>query len=293
MQKTPSYLMQINLAVVLFGLSGVIGKDIALPAVLVTLGRVIFSSLVLFIMLKVNKQELHLASLRDGLIFLGSGILLAAHWTAFIGATKTSSVAIGVITGSTFPLFATFLEPLFFPEKLKKGNILFAIIIILGVMLLIPPDGLTGNVALGVVYGMFASFSYSSLSLINRGLGTRYNGFVISFYQQGIAAVVLLPTLACIPFTATAGTIGELFLFGVVFTAIAHSLFINGLRGVTVQTASILCALEVVYGLLWAFMLLGEVPTIREILGGIIIVTTAVLSSLYKQRGQAAKAKLK
>lgn len=284
MKTSTSYMLQINMAVFLFGFSGVLGKYIALPAVLITLGRVVFSSIVLCFFLKMKRQSLHIVSRKDGIVFLIMGALLAAHWTTFIYAIKISSVAIGVITASTFPLFATFIEPLFFPERLRLMNVLFALIMIGGVLFLIPMDAFHGDIAIGVGYGMFASAAYALLSLVNRWFGKRYNGFVISFYEQGIATVVLLPVVFVVPAAWTLPVLGQLFIFGVVCTALSHSLFINGLRGVTVQTASILDGLETVYGILFAFLLLGAVPTWREILGGIIIVVTAVVASLYKEK---------
>lgn len=173
MKDSTSYMLQINAAVFLFGFSGVFSKYIALPAVIITLGRVVFSSIVLFLVLKLRKQSLHIASQKDGLVFLAMGALLAAHWTMFIYAIQISSVAIGVITASTFPLFATFIEPLFFPERLKPINILFALIIVAGVFILVPMDALQGRVGMGVGYGMAASAAYAALSLVNRWFGSR------------------------------------------------------------------------------------------------------------------------
>ncbi|HEX3047960.1 MAG TPA: EamA family transporter, partial [Bacillota bacterium] len=55
------------------------------------------------------------------------------------------------------------------------------------------------------------------------------------------------------------------------------SLFINGLSNVKAQTASIIASLEPVYGIIFAMILLREIPTLRVALGGVIILG----SSLY------------
>ena len=47
--------MTVHLAVLLFGLSGLFGKLITLPAIIITLGRVFFSSLFLLCLLKTEK----------------------------------------------------------------------------------------------------------------------------------------------------------------------------------------------------------------------------------------------
>jgi broad specificity polyphosphatase/5'/3'-nucleotidase SurE len=52
---------------------------------------------------------------------------MAIHWTTFFQSIQVSSVAIGTITFSTFPLFVTFLEPVIYKERLTLQNVLLAI----------------------------------------------------------------------------------------------------------------------------------------------------------------------
>ena len=40
--------------------------------------------------------------------------------------------------------------------------------------------------------------------------------------------------------------------------------------------------METVYGILFAFVFIGEVPSVREIIGGIVILSVASLASLRK-----------
>ena len=58
---------------------------------------------------------------------------------------------------------------------------------------------------------------------------------------------------------------GVLMMLGIVFTAVAHSLFISGLRTVKVRIAGILSGLEPVYGTLSAFLFLKEVPSFQRV----------------------------
>ncbi len=62
-------------------------------------------------------------------------------------------------------------------------------------------------------------------------------------------------------------------------TALAHSLFITALRTVTAHTASVVAALEPVYGIALALLLLGEVPGPRTLVGGALIVGAAVFAT--------------
>ena len=98
-------LISLHIAVMLFGLSAVLGQFVTAPAVIVAGGRVICSSLLLFLLSIAGRASLKLKSRKDYGIAVFAGIILAVHWTTFFQAIQSSSVAIGTITFSTFPLF--------------------------------------------------------------------------------------------------------------------------------------------------------------------------------------------
>jgi drug/metabolite transporter (DMT)-like permease len=84
--------------------------------------------------------------------------------------------------------------------------------------------------------------------------------------------------------------VGDLLLLavlGIVFTALAHTLFIQGLRGVKAQTASLISSLEPVYGIVFAALLLAEIPTPRTLLGGALILGVVLYSSWRSSRSAA------
>lgn len=123
MESRRNGLASIHIAVLLFGLAGLFAKWVDLPAVIIVLGRVIFSSLFLWFLLKIKKERLRLLSGRDYLLMITAGIVLAVHWTTFMQSIQTSTVAIGTLTFSTFPLFVTFLEPVLFREKIDRKSV--------------------------------------------------------------------------------------------------------------------------------------------------------------------------
>ena len=47
--------------------------------------------------------------------------------------------------------------------------------------------------------------------------------------------------------------------------------------------SGIIAGMETVYGIVFAFVLLGEVPAIREIIGGAIILGVALITSFDKK----------
>ena len=88
--------------------------------------------------------------------------------------------------------------------------------------------------------------------------------------------------LAIAPLTSLALSTREvvlLLVLGVLCTAVAHTLFIESLAVLRTQTASIISALEPVYGILLAALVLGEVPSFRTLVGGGLIFGTILWAS--------------
>lgn len=90
-----SYLL-LHLAVFLAGFTGVFGKLITLNEGLLTLYRVLFSTVILFIIvkyLKIGREINHAEKFYIGKI----GILITVHWVFFYASIKYSNISIGVI----------------------------------------------------------------------------------------------------------------------------------------------------------------------------------------------------
>lgn len=276
-------LISLHIAVMLFGLSAVLGQFVTAPAVIVAGGRVICSSLLLFLLSIAGRASLKLKSRKDYGIAVFAGIVLAAHWTTFFQAIQSSSVAIGTITFSTFPLFLTFLEPLLFREKLKVTSVLSAAVLLLGVFITIPEFSLENQITIGILWGMVSSLSYAVLSLANRYLSRSYAARTVCLYEQGTAAVVLLPAMFLVKTSWTTQNILGIAAIGFICTAFAHSLYVAAQRKVKAQMAGIISGMETVYGIVYALLFLGEVPGIRELIGGAVILGVALVISLRKE----------
>ena len=275
-------IVYLNIAVMLFSISGVIGQFVEVPSVMVAMGRVICSSILLFLIALVKKDSLKLESKKDYILIVCTGFVLALHWTSFFQSIQVSSVAIGTITFSTFPLFLTFIEPVVFREKLCGRNIVSAIILLIGVAITIPEFSVENQVTIGIIWGMLSSLTYAIITLANRYFSGKYEGRIVSFYEQGSAAIVLFPAIFLVPTQWKAQDIIGVAIIGCVCTAFAYSLYVSAQKKVKAQTAGLISGMETVYGILYALMLLGEVPSVREVIGGIIILSVALYSSLKK-----------
>lgn len=273
-------LISVHFAVFLFGIVGLFAKLVNLPSVIIVLGRVLFSSLFLLCFIRVKKTRMSLNKRADYIWMIGAGVILAIHWSSFMQAIQSSTVAVGTLTFSTFPLFVTFLEPYVFHEKLKLSSVVSALVMLVGVIFIVPEFRLENTMTQGVIWGLVSALTYAVLSLMNRRFSDEYPAAVVSFYEQAAASVVLLPTLFILKPEITPKDIGVLIMLGVIFTALAHSMFISGLKTVKVQTAGIISGLESVYGILAALVFLGEIPGTRELIGGGIILGVVFYSTI-------------
>lgn len=276
----------LHIAVMLFSVSGVVAQYVEVPAIMVTLGRVTSSALVLLMISLVRRDRLRLNCRKDYVLILLTGVVMGIHWTTFFQSIQVSSVAIGTITFSTFPLFLTFLEPLVFQEKIRGGNILSAVLLLLGVFITIPEFSAQNQITIGIIWGMLSSFTYAILTLANRYFSTRYAGRTICLYEQGTAAIFLLPSLFFVQAQWRTQDLAGVLFVGCVCTAFAYSLYVSAQKGVKAQTAGIISGMETVYGIVYALLLLGEIPSTREIVGGAVILAVALFSSIQKASGQ-------
>ena len=274
----------LNLAVMLFGLAAVIGRFVQAPSVVIAGGRVICSAAVLLVLGLVSRTPLRLANKRDQGLAVFAGLVLAIHWSTFFQAIQVSSVAMGTITFSAFPLFLTVLEPLVFRERVRPEGVLEAIALLTGVMITLPPGGLGSGAGAGAAWGMLSGLAYAVLSLANRHLSARYPARVVCLYEQGTAAVALLPAVLLWRGEWTAANLCGIGVLGVICTALAHSLYVSAQRRVSAQTAGLVSGMETVYGILYALVLLGEAPTGRELVGGALILGVSLAASLRAGR---------
>lgn len=282
-------LISIHIAVLLFGTAGLFGKFLNLSPVMIVFGRVAFASFFLGLTLLFRRSIFNTGrksvATKNGSFLLPVllGPLLAVHWITFFHSIQLSTVAIGLLSFSTFPIFVVFLEPLFLKTPFKFVYLVFALITLFGVWLLVPEFRWENVYFQGIVWGCISGLLFAFLTIINKYLTSSNNPVSLAYIQNGIACIILLP------FAAIRGimvvTPSEwliLILLGVVFTAISHTTFISGLKTVKARVAGIIACMEPVYGTLFAFILLSERPDMRTIIGGLIILGSAIYLTIRK-----------
>ena len=282
-------LTQVHAAVFLFGLSGLLGKMIVAPPQVIVFGRAALAALALGVFVLGRKPGTAEARSARGVMFLfGSGALLAGHWWAFFQAIQVSTVALALLTFATFPLFVTFLEPVFFGERLRAREVAAALAVTAGLVLVVPSFDFATRSAQGAAWGVLSGLTFAVLVVLNRKFAQQMPPVTIAAGQNGVAALVLLPWIGMAPPTLSGRDAGLILVLGLLCTALAHWMFIRGLAVVKAQTAAVLAALESVYGILLALLFLREVPSARMMAGGAIILAATAWVSLRRESRAAA-----
>ena len=123
-----------------------------------------------------KKQKIRLEEKSDYLWMVGAGAVLAIHWSSYMQSIQSSTVAVGTLTVSTFPIFVIFLEPYLFHEKLKKSDVFCTLMMLVGVFFIVPAFQMDNQITQGVLWGLLSAFTYPAdirqhwCRFMNRGL---------------------------------------------------------------------------------------------------------------------------
>lgn len=271
-------LVACHVAVALFGFAGVFGKWIAWDPVAIVLGRTTVAAIVLAFFVRHRLGSWpppHWAAVPNG-------VILAVHWVAFFAAIKVSTVAIGLLGYASFPLFVPFLERAMLGLRVTRGKVAGAALVAFGLALLVPEFTWASHTVRGLAWGVLSGFTFALLTVRTRKLAPDRRSSEMALWQNAIAALCVLPVVLWqggLGGPVDGSTIGKLLVLGVVCTAVAHTLYTTSLARLPASTAAVCAALEPVYGIALALVLLGEVPNERTLAGAAVIIVAAMVAT--------------
>ena len=270
----------LHIGALMFGLTGVFGKLAAASPAIIVFGRAAFAVLALAFFARFASgtrwQKLDAVDLRRLLL---SGLLLTGHWVSFFIAVKVAGVAIATLGFASFPAFTVILEGLIFRERIRANEILLVVLVSIGLVLVTPDFDLASGATTGLLWAVASGLLFALLSLTNRASSGRIPPVQAALCQNVVVAICLLPV--AVPQLSEVRAIDWLWigLLGVFCTGVAHSLFVASLAVIKARTASVVFALEPVYGITLAWLLFDENPTLRMLIGGALIIVAIVVSS--------------
>ncbi|WP_339897563.1 DMT family transporter [uncultured Gilvimarinus sp.] len=277
-------MLVLHLTVVLMGATGIFARVIDLPAWEITGYRTAIAAAVLFAWVQWREGAVGLDSARDYARMLLLGVLLGLHWVTYFHAMQLSSVAIGMIALFAYPVMTVFLEPFFTRIRLNWRDLISGVLVLLGVYLLVPEFDLANNTTQGVLWGLFSALLFALRNILLGHWFSEVSAARSLAYQTAVTALMIAPALLWVGELPQVGDVGLVLLLGVLFTAVAHALLGYSLRFLRPKTVGLVSCMQPVYGVLYALLLLGSVPTLATIVGGLLVSLAAFYETLQVRR---------
>jgi drug/metabolite transporter (DMT)-like permease len=239
----------------------------------------------------------HWGILAGSRAFWVSGVCWSVMFTAFMLALTFTSVANVLVIMAAGPLFTAVVARVFIGQRLPART--WAAIVAAG-----------GGIV--YMYGsqMWAAFTDAAANATGLVLGSlaslcvpvagAVNWTVVQRSQQHGESIDLVPSVLvgalvstvatlplALPFQATGSDIAWLAMLGLVQLAIPCALAVVCARSLKAPEVSLLALLEVIFGIVWAWLWASETPGHEVLLGGSVVIGALLLNELLAWRGRS------
>lgn len=222
-----------------------------------------------------KKADFSIRSKQDfNLIMIGGG-LMGFHWVTYFYSLSLANVAIAILTLHTFPAMTAILEPLILKTKFQFYHLVLAALVMLGIYIISPSMDLGDDVVLAILFGLFSALAYALRNIFTRKVMPNYNGSCMMFFQLCIMTFMLIPFLFLKSSAELLTHDWPMILSLAIFTTcIGHTLLVVNLKNYSAVTISLLSSIIPIYGILWPFLFLSEVPSSATLTGGAFILVS-------------------
>jgi len=253
--------IQLHIAVLLAGLTGILGKLISLNAGLLVWYRLLLTAPSLWLLALIRRQSIRIDR-RDLWRIFGIGSIAALHWVAFYASIKYSNVSVGLLCFSAVGFFTAFLEPLVLKHRIDVVKLFLGLLVIAGIFLIFQVDP---HYKTGIIIGLVSSLLGSLFPVLNKRILRRVPSETVTLYELSggfLALTALMPLyLYLFPAPSLLPTWQDwlwLLILSWACTVLAFNLSIAALHKISAFTVNLSYNLEPVYGILLAFMLFRE-----------------------------------
>lgn len=286
--------IQLHIAVLLAGITGVLGKLISLNEGLLVWYRLLLTAPSLWLLAWLGKQDVRIDK-RDVWRIFGIGGIAALHWVAFYGSIKYSNVSVSLLCFSAIGFFTAIIEPLLLHHRLDVVELLLGLLVILGIFFIFQVDP---HFKTGIIIGLVSALLGSLFPVLNKRILQRVSPENVTLYELSggfLVLTVLMPFYLWL-FPAPSllpgwQDLGWLLILAWACTVLAFNLSMSALQKISAFTVNLSYNLEPVYGILLAFLLFRE----DKYMGGgfyiglFFILLSIVLQTLRLRRKQVRR----
>ena len=281
-----------HLSILLWGLTGVLGRGIDLQAGILVWYRMVITALSMFAFIVFTGKSIRIST-PDLFRLFGIGTVLMIHWLFFYGAIKYSNVSIALSMLASQGLFTAILEPLVRKKKFRWDELIFSITAIIGIWLIFRVEEIY---AMGMIFGLLAAFVGAFFNILNKDMVDRHSPIVVSFYEivAGLAVLSLF-----LPFYIHYAHPDKLIpsnldwvlllVLGILCTHVTILLSLEALKHLSVFTLNLSLNLEPVYTIALAFLIFHENKQLHPgfFIGAGVIMLSVLLESYFQSRKTA------
>lgn len=286
-----SYL-HLHLIVFIWGFTAVLGKLISLQALGLVWYRMLLALLFIGIFIAFRKISFKI-TLHNFFSFVFSGIIIAAHWFTFYEAIKVSNISVTLACLSTGAFFASLLEPLFYKRKIIWYEVLFGLIVIIGLGIIFKVET---QYKLGIGLALISAFLSALFSVINGKFAQQFNPNIISFYELfgGLFFLSIYMYFNGIFsndfFTISAQDWFWLIILSSICTAYAFSASVKVMKFLSPYTVMLTINLEPIYGIILALLVFKDSEKMNPMfyLGALIILITVIINGIIKNKNSVS-----
>ncbi|MEL0644408.1 DMT family transporter [Olleya sp. Ti.3.14] len=294
--KLKNYL-HLHVLVFIAGFTAIIGKLITINAVSLVWYRMLMATVLMFVYIKIAKVDISIT--KKSLIKLSiAGVIIALHWITFFGAIQVANASIALAMFSTGAFFASFIEPIIYKRKIIAYEIVFGLIVILGVYLIVKSEFKYID---GMILGIISAFLSSLFAVLNGKFLEEHSATKISFYEFLSGVFFISLYILCFGegfnlnhFNISLSDGLWLFVLASVCTAYAFIASVYVMRYISPYTVVLTYNLEPIYGIILALMLFPESETMSSsfYIGAFIILGVVLLNGVLKNLKKFKKNKI-
>jgi drug/metabolite transporter (DMT)-like permease len=278
----------LHLIVFIWGFTAVLGKLITIDALPLVWYRMLLAAFCIAIYITIRKISLYV-NLKTLILLVLTGVIIALHWITFFGAIKVANVSVALATMATGAFFGSLLEPLWFGRKVIGYEVVFGLVVILGLYFIFE---VSPEYTEGILLALVSAFLGAVFTLMNGRLIRSHKPSVIGFYELLSGGLFVTAYLILGPgFDPEFLNLGVadgfyIFILASICTAFAFIASVKVMRFVSPYTVLLTVNLEPVYGILLAFAIFGESEQMnfQFYVGAMIILLTVVANGILKNR---------
>ncbi|HEX74034.1 MAG TPA: DMT family transporter [Dehalococcoidia bacterium] len=247
------------------------------PPLVIATYRMTIAAIVLIPVASIKSMKgLNRLTRHDLLLILVSSVFIALHFGLWITSLNYTSIASSVVLVTSHPAFVAVMSYFLWSERLNKLAIGGIIVVLTGIIS-INYGGLTisSQALLGDLLALIAGFSMGAYLIIGGQLRKRIDVLTYLTIIYSCSAVILIIATVSFGYSLfgySPMTYLMLILLAIVPQLIGHSCLNIALRLIPVTFVSVAILGEPVGATLLGCLILSEIPTANEVVGGVLII---------------------